>query len=148
MAGWREGEWARPVRCECGRWRLSLRKPASIPFWCAVATVMVTGIWGAEVAAIITVGAEAAGITMVGRVADIADGIESGKDSVGGKPRLPRRVIAGRLKEENPDDQISGNSWHFRSICGRAGAGAPLPHSRPDDPRQRPPQGGHAPPPH
>jgi len=57
--------------------------------------VMVTGIWGAEVVAIITVGAEAAVITMDGHVADIADGIEGGETSVGGKPRFPGRVIAG-----------------------------------------------------
>jgi hypothetical protein len=62
---------------------------------------MVTGIWGAEVAAIITVGAEAAGITMVGHVADIADGIESGKDSVGRKPRFPSRVIAGGKRRKS-----------------------------------------------
>jgi hypothetical protein len=55
----------------------------------------VTDIWGVEVVAIITVGAEAAGITMDGHVADIADGIEGGKYSVGGKPRFPRRVVAG-----------------------------------------------------
>jgi hypothetical protein len=37
--------------------------------------VMVMGIWGGEVAAIITVGAEAMGITMDGHVADISDSI-------------------------------------------------------------------------
>ena len=66
-----------------------------IPFWCTVAMATVTDIWGGEVVAIITVGAEAAGITMDGHVADIADGIEGGKNSVGGKPRFPRRVVAG-----------------------------------------------------
>ena len=40
---------------------------------------MATGIWGVEVVAITTVGAEAAAITMDGHVADIADGIEAGK---------------------------------------------------------------------
>jgi len=38
---------------------------------------MVTVIWGAEVGAIITVGAEAAGITMDGHAADIAAGAKS-----------------------------------------------------------------------
>jgi len=55
----------------------------------------VADIWGVEVAAIITVGAEAAVITMDGHVADIADGIEGAETSVGGKPRFPGRVIAG-----------------------------------------------------
>ena len=44
---------------------------------------MVTGIWGAEVVDIITVGAGAAGIIMHGRVADIADGIEGGNPEAG-----------------------------------------------------------------
>jgi hypothetical protein len=35
----------------------------------------VTDIWGVEVAVIITVGGEAAGITMDGHVADISDSI-------------------------------------------------------------------------
>jgi hypothetical protein len=44
---------------------------------------MVTGIWGAEVVDIITVGAGAAGIIMDGRAADIADGIEGGNPQSG-----------------------------------------------------------------
>ena len=39
--------------------------------------VMVTGIWDAAVAAITTVGAEAADIIMDGTGADIADGIHN-----------------------------------------------------------------------
>ena len=44
---------------------------------------MATGIWGVEVVAITTVGAEAAAITMDGHVADIADGIEGGNPEAG-----------------------------------------------------------------
>ena len=73
----------------------------SIPFWCAVAMATVTDIWGVEVVAITTVGAEAAGITMVGHAADIADGIEGGKYAVDGKPRFPSRVIAGGKRRKS-----------------------------------------------
>jgi hypothetical protein len=47
---------------------------------------MVTGIWGAEVVVIITVGAEAAGITMDGHAADIAAGAKSNLAICGGRP--------------------------------------------------------------
>ena len=47
---------------------------------------MVTDIWGAEVVAIITVGAEAAGITMDGHAADIAAGVKSNLAICGGRP--------------------------------------------------------------
>jgi hypothetical protein len=54
-------------------------------FWYAAATVMVTGIWGAAVVAIITVGAEAVGITMDGHAADIAAGANSNRAICGGR---------------------------------------------------------------
>jgi hypothetical protein len=57
-----------------------------ISFWYAAATVMVTDIWGAEVVAIITVGAEATGITMDGHAADIAAGAKSNLAICRGRP--------------------------------------------------------------
>ena len=56
-------------------------------------TAVVTVIWDAEVVAIITVGAEAAGITMDGHAADTADGVNCYIEAASITGRLHRQSV-------------------------------------------------------